>query len=72
MKVVITEARLLKSEIDRSRRALAFYRGLKGFTRDEIADEMIDEIMREESKYLGEMTTIQAGAMRESISARMR
>lgn len=61
-RTTMTKARLLRSEIDRSRRAIVFYQGLKGFTRDETAEGTINEIIGEECHCLAEMVSAQAHA----------
>ncbi len=64
-RAMMTKARLLRHEIDRSRRAVVFYEGLKEFVRDETAKSMIGEIIGDERQHLGEMVSLEADIARD-------
>ncbi len=69
-RAMMTKARLLRNEIDRSRRAVVFYEGLKGFTRDETAKDMIGEMIGDECHHLGEMVSIEADIVRDDVNVK--
>jgi rubrerythrin len=46
---------MLTDAINRSRQAVVFYDGLKGFARDQAAKEVMDEIVQQESEHLHQM-----------------
>ncbi len=52
---IVTWEWMLKDAINRSRQAVVFYDGLKGFARDQVAREVMDVIVQQESEHLHQM-----------------
>jgi hypothetical protein len=52
---VVTCGWMLTDAVNRARQAIIFYEGLRGFTHDRIAKEVMDEIVQREKDHLREM-----------------
>ncbi len=52
---VLTYEWMLTDAINRSRQAVVFYEGLRGFARDWVAREVMDEIAHQENEHLHQM-----------------
>ncbi len=48
----VTREWILTDTVNRSRQAIVFYEGLKGFTHDQIAKEVMEEIVQRENDHL--------------------
>ncbi len=51
----VTREWTLTDAVGRSRQAIVFYQGLKGFARDRLAIEVINEILHQENEHLRQM-----------------
>jgi rubrerythrin len=49
-------AEILKDAINRSKEAIVFYNGLKGFARDPACEDTIDKIIKEENRHVRLLT----------------